>query len=466
MKLTNRIFYILLAGGMAFSGCKKELDKQPTSTFNPDNAYKTVADLQLGTNEVYARYNAYLNDIYVNSLLSDEAKLGVDNAGQGALTYRFQYSSDATSGNDVIAAYSSYYSMIDQVNSVLSFIPQVVAPAEEGRKNNLRGQLLALRAVAHFSLLEFYADRYDPAKLGVPIMLQSEVFVNKPRNTQGEVMAQIEKDLAEAKTLLPTVTAASFSDTVMNQVNIAGFQARIALYKRDYSAAITHATTVINSMVKPLASAATFPSIWQDASSAEVLMRRRMATSTSLGALYILPGGQIYISPSDKLVAALPTADVRRATYIGTNGSGNNYVNKYFTSSRGGRAVDIKIMRIAEMYLIRAEAYARTGNAGDVALGATDINTLRAARITGYTPETFATGDALAVAVLDERFKELCFEGFRFFDLKRNNLPVQRLASDASVEWQTLSTGSFRFTLPIPLFEIQANPATAQNPGY
>jgi hypothetical protein len=465
MKLNNKFFYFLLAGFVVSTGCKKELDKQPTSTFSPDNAYETVADLQLGTNEVYARYNAYLNDIYVNSLISDEAKLGVDNAGQGALTYRFQYASDGTSGADVIAAYSGYYSMIDQVNSVLSFIPQVIAPAEETRKNVLRGQLLALRAVAHFSLLEFYADRYDPAKSGVPIMLQSEVFVNKPRHTQGEVMAQIEKDLADAKALLPAVTPASFSDTVMNQVNIAGYQARIALYKRDYSAAITHATTVINSMVKPLASAATFPNIWQDLSSAEVLMRRRMATSTALGALYTLPGGQIYISPSDKLVAALPATDVRRATFIGTSG-GNNYVNKHFTSPRGGRAVDIKIMRISEMYLIRAEAYARTGNAGDVALGAADLNTLRAARITGYTPVTFATGEALAIAVLDERFKELCFEGFRFFDLKRNYLPVLRLASDASPEWQTLAAGNFRFTMPIPLFELQANPATVQNPGY
>lgn len=465
MELKNKFFCFLLAGFVGFTGCKKELDKQPTGTFSPDNAYETVAQLQLGTSEVYARYNAYLNDIYVNSLLSDEAKLGVDNAGQGALTYRFQYASDGTSGADVTGAYGGYYSMIDQVNSVLSFIPKVIAPGEEGRKNILTGQLLALRAVAHFSLLEFYADRYDPAKLGVPVMLQSEVFVTKPRNTQGEVMAQIEKDLADAKALLPAVTPASFSDTVMNQVNIAGYQARIALYKRDYSAAITHATTVINSMVKPLASAAVFPNIWQDASSAEVLVRRRMATTTSLGALYTLPGGQIYISPSDKLVAALPAGDVRRATFIGTSG-GNNYVNKYFTSSRGGRAVDIKIMRIAEMYLIRAEAYARTGNAGDVALGAADLNTLRAARITGYIPVTFATGDALATAILDERFKELCFEGFRFFDLKRNNLPIQRLPSDASADHQTLAAGSFRFTLPIPLFELQANPATVQNPGY
>jgi hypothetical protein len=67
---------------------------------------------------------------------------------------------------------------------------------------------------------------------------------------------------------------------------------------------------------------------------------------------------------------------------------------------------------------------------------------------------------------MDERFKELCFEGFRFFDLKRNNLPVQRNASDASPDWQTLSASSYRFVLPIPNAELLANPNMVQNSGY
>src|SRR5205085_11370267 len=97
-----------------FSSCDKQLDLTPTDTFSDVNAFRTIADAQLGANEAYLRYGAYLNTMYVSALLSDEAKIGVDNSGQGALSYRYQYSSDATTGGDVTAAYGSYYYMIDQ----------------------------------------------------------------------------------------------------------------------------------------------------------------------------------------------------------------------------------------------------------------------------------------------------------------------------------------------------------------
>jgi hypothetical protein len=125
----------------------------------------------------------------------------------------------------------------------------------------------------------------------------------------------------------------------------------------------------------------------------------------------------------------------------------------------------MKCARIAEMYLIRAEANAKKASP-DLAAGAADLNTLRAQRITGYVNETFASAADLITAVLDERFKELCFEGFRFYDLRRNNLPVQRNASDASPAWQTLPITSYRFVFPIPDAEIRANPNMTQNEGY
>jgi hypothetical protein len=101
-----------------------------------------------------------------------------------------------------------------------------------------------------------------------------------------------------------------------------------------------------------------------------------------------------------------------------------------------------------------------------VAAGAADLNALRAMRITGYTAQSFANAVDLLDAVLTERFKELAFEGFRWYDLKRNNLPVLRSATDANPEWQTLPVNSFRWLLPIPRDEIIANPNTLQNANY
>jgi starch-binding outer membrane protein, SusD/RagB family len=465
MNFSKYILYAV-AGLASLSSCSKQLDLKPTDSFNENNAFLTLADAQLGTNAAYGRYGAYLNDMYVSALLADEAKLGFGNNGQGALTYRYQFNADATAGGDVTGAYPGYYVMIDQANRVLEKLPLVTASAsEEPRRNVLKGQLLALRAIAHFGLLQAYCKVYDPATKGVPVMVKSDPAAKPARNTMGEVMTRIETDLNDAFALLPAVTPANFTDTVINQVNINAYRARIALYKKDYANAITYSSAVISSAVKPLALSADFPGIWTDININETLFRIRYSTGANVGSLWTTTGGLIYIAPSDKLVATYATADIRKAAYIGTN-AGNNYVNKFFTSSRGGRIVDLKACRISEMYLIRAEAYAKLATPNIVS-GTADLNVLRAQRITGYVNQTFVTATDLINAVLDERYKELCFEGFRFFDLKRNGLPVQRNLSDVtSATWQTLLANDYKMVLPIPQAEILANPNTIQNDGY
>jgi len=460
---------ILAAAILVLSSCKKQLDLQPTDSFSDANAFLTMEDIQFGVNGAYGRYRTYSNDMYTNALTSDEGKLGLDNAGQGALTYRFQYGSDPTTGGDVVAAWGGYYAMIDQINRVLAKVGTVTATAaQEPRRNILKAQLLALRGIAHFELLQTYCKRYSASEKGVPIMLTSNVLSIPPRNTMGQVMTQIETDLADAKALLPAITAANFSDTVMNKVNIAAYQARIALFKEDFNNAITYASEVITANVKPLVTGAAFSGIWTDANNNETLFRLRYATSAdgTLGALWTTTGGQIYIAPSDKLVAAFEPNDIRKAAYIGTLSPGNNYVNKFFTSSRGGRVVDIKACRISEMYLIRAEAQARKASP-NVPAGLADLITLRTQRFSTAPPALAVTTPAeLLTATLREKFVELCFEGFRFFDLKRNGLPVQRLASDANAAWQTLDAANYRFVYPIPRDETDANPNMAQNDSY
>ena len=117
--------------------------------------------------------------------------------------------------------------------------------------------------------------------------------------------------------------------------------------------------------------------------------------------------------------------------------------------------------------LIRAEARAELGQFTGANSAESDINTLRAARIAGYTPVTFASKDAAIDAIMLERFKELAFEGHRFWDLRRRNLPVTRIGTDApSATGATLSAGHFRFILPIPNAEMQANKLMVQNAGY
>jgi hypothetical protein len=468
MKKHNLYLIAAVALVLGISSCKKELDLQPTDTFSESNAFLDLSDVQLGVNAIYGRYGTYLNDMYVSALVSDEAKLGPDNSGQGALTYRYQYASDNTSGDDVTSAWGGYFSVIDQCNRVLPKIDEVsTSAAESDRRNHLKGQLLAMRAISHFGLLQAYCKNYNAADpKGVPVMLVSNPVAKPARKSMGEVMNQIEADLAEAKLLLPAVSVSSFRDTVLNRVNVAAYQARIALYKKDYDAAANYATEVISTSVRPLVSGTQFAAIWTDDDvSSEVLFRIRFATSTSVGGIWTTTGGSIYVAPSDKLTGKYTSDDVRATAYIGEDASGNRYVNKFFSSSRGGRVVDLKACRMAEMYLIRAEANARKASP-DIASASTDLNRLRRARIDAYVDETFSNATALINAIMDERFKELAFEGFRFWDLKRNNLPVDRSASDAAEAWRTLPATSHRFVLPIPNDEILANPNMVQNDNY
>ncbi|MFL9482224.1 RagB/SusD family nutrient uptake outer membrane protein [Chitinophagaceae bacterium LWZ2-11] len=478
MKFRNNIKYYIGAAVILFASCKKELQLAPTDQIDQSKAFQSISDIQLGLNGAYGNFKTYSNDMYVNSLLSDEAKIGADNAGQGLITYRFQYGADGTSGGDVIAAWGGYYGLIDQVNRTLAYVDKVPSAnaGEEARRPILKGQLLALRAMGHLQLLQSYAKKYDATDvLGIPIMLQSNLLGQPARNKVSDVVAQIQKDFTDAKALLPAVTVSSFSDTVMNQINITAYQARLAAYMGDWANAITYANTVINSTVKPLVTGTAFTGIWTDANTNETLFRIRYAGATdgSLGGLYTTTQGLVYIAPSNKLRASYGATDIRLGAYIGLGtgasgngvGSGKYFVNKFWSSSKGATILDMKACRISEMYLIRAEAYAKQATP-DLTSGAADLNALRAQRIPGYVNQTYTDAPTLIADIATERFKELAFEGFRFFDLKRTGSAVQRLATDVdSPTWQTLAAGSYLFALPIPQSELLANKNMVQNPG-
>ena len=126
MKYKKYSLYLLAAALLA-GGCKKELQQNDPDSITDANAFQTFDHVQLGVNGAFGRYGAYANDIYASALVSDEAKIGADNDGQGALTYRYQYSSDGTTGGDVIPGWNAYYGLIDQVNRVLPHIYTVTS---------------------------------------------------------------------------------------------------------------------------------------------------------------------------------------------------------------------------------------------------------------------------------------------------------------------------------------------------
>jgi starch-binding outer membrane protein, SusD/RagB family len=456
------ILLMMLFGGL--SACDKSLDLMPTDVITDENAFKDVASLESGMVGAYATFNGTVdNDIYASALYSDEATLPSENTtGRGVIAYRWQ--GDAGTG-EITAAWAAYYFGIDRANRVLEAIDNVTSAssAENETKSRIRGEGLALRAFGHLQLLINFSNGYDPNALSVPYIEKSGIQTPS-RLTAGEVMAKIRADLAQAATLIPTTFT---TRTRITLPAVYAIQARAALYAKNWDEAITAATTAINGV--PLETRSLYPSIWTDVSNVGVIWKhKREAGGARIGrTFYDDTQDKIVYGPSEELRLLFDQVnDIRYATLVQLRGADRYSLGKYIggTSGEPGRA-DIKVFRTAEMYLIRAEAYAEKN---DLVNAAADINMLRTNRITGYTPVSFTSKQAAIDAIMLERFKELAFEGHRIYDLRRRLLPVTRIPADAinALGATTLNPTDRVYYFPIPNAEILANPNVVQNPGY
>ena len=453
-------YTLILSLLLVATSCSK-LDFKPSDAIDPAKAFRNASDINLGLIGSYALLNTTV--IINKSIVSDEVTLPTENTSSNTDAYRWQYT--AANGS-VTALYNTYYSAIDRINRTLRGMDLLTfTGADIETSNRYRGELLALRAFVHFELLRSYASAYQNDALGVTYSKVPTFEFLARDNFQTDVAA-MKADLSAAKKLIP----ASFNDkTRITVLAISAIQARLGLYEKNWADAITYSTEVINAI--PLASKTQFPTIWTDASSAEVIWKLgRVQEDSRTGAVYYQQsGGMVLYAPAFKLINTFDKVnDIRYAAYIKfdptrTGNKSQYLVNKYAGTTAIPGMADIKMFRTGEMYLIRAEAEAEsTGNA------AGDLNTLRASRITGYMNEVFAGKDALITAIYAERFKELAFEGHRFFDLKRRNLPVERLAADAvnaSGSVLLLPTRA-QYSFPLPAQEIAINKNAVQNPNY
>jgi hypothetical protein len=251
--------------------------------------------------------------------------------------------------------------------------------------------------------------------------------------------------------------------------------ARVALYAKDYTTAISMANTVITQF--PLASRANYPGIWNDSRFDEVIWSIQNNTGD--------PGAP---SPSADIMSfrfdrssfnAHPslinlydkTNDIRFNTFYfvrNTQGGVDNYGVKKFQGkgTASDNLVNFKVFRTSEMYLIRAEAYAQTSRPAEANQ---DLSALKTARINGYVHIPLV-GQQLLDEIQNERRRELAVEGHRWFDLKRTtrilNRPITGTGNPNPNVKTSLPANSPKWVWPIPEVERRANPDFEQNPGY
>lgn len=524
----KKIFGLLFVSLSLLVSCDNDL----LEPFTPGSLTEEVAITK--SSDLVNLLNASLNimtnrEEYVfTSVYTDEAAPGFNNGGQG-ITGDYIFLMNFT--NDSAGAiWNSNYAALARINRVIQFSGTVVPvdAADAELIERTKAEALVLRAICHLKIMSYFST--DPKNNGALAgVLADRVILSTEqpqRTTNGVFYGAIHGDLDAAITLFDSNTAPAYANKTYypSKVLAQAIKARAYALKGDYTNAELWADTVITTSGISLATSATqYNAIFHthnEAANTEVIFRLRRTVQqngqgTNLQNGWCSVANRRNGSPFYEVSRALfnhfggydqsnanplQNPDYRLKTNVFLTGTAttNSLIDPNYTTSTNVRNTDIIVLqkhggqtattstnganpdfmvcRLSEMYLIKAEARAQ---ASDYTGVASALQTIVNARYT--TPIVVATpGSAQAAwkAVLDERRKELSFEGFRFIDLKRlgtlAGAGLDRDASEyASSAWNfpagnpaNLPVTSYKFTLPVPEDELNGNPGIQQNPGY
>lgn len=447
--LKNSLF--LLLSLVFLTSCDHMLDLDPKENVDSDQLYRSVRAFEYGVVGVYNSLHLEYSTL-LGSVLADECKLSSENAGVDGYAIqlnRWTYSSDDELLHET---WRDYYHTLYKINTLLENSTRV--PQESGDDKEtmavLTGELHGLRALLHFELHRVFGDSETKTgtALTVPYVTRADLFQKPGKTALVDFYTLLWKDLQMAEVQINN----SKAPTRFSLDATYALAARVALYQKDYSRAIAYATKVINGFT--LATIEQYTALWRENQTAEVVFKLARNNEDELRPntlWYNFNTGKSLFYASSKLRQLYTEEDVRLALFFGEEQA--NQISKYSGEGQENRMSDLPVFRVAEQYLIRAEAYLKTG-AHTQAL--TDIQALVQAR-TGadYEPTTLDENQ-----LLTERFKELAYEGHRYFDLKRLGKPLERNKEDVATpsDLLLLAFGSPQYQLPIPLKEVQTNP--------
>lgn len=345
------------------------------------------------------------------------------------------------------------YAFIYQINSILEGLANS-SKVTTATKNQLLGESYFMRALCYFYLTNLYGS--------VPLELTTNYEVNEkmPRTPQSLIYDQIISDLYKAQTLLGNDYVTD-NRARPNKWAATALLARVELYLQQWAKADSAATAVISSGAYQLEN--NLDSVFLEGSTETIfqLMPFPSGFNTAEGYAFI-PSSPSVIPQymiTNNLLQSFQPGDMRRQAWLDSNIVNNQvyyYPYKYKVSFNFNIQECNIVLRLAEQYLIRAEARVYEGN---LAGAQSDVDIIRNRAGLGNT--SAMDKPSLLSAIIEERRHELfCEWGHRWFDLKRTN----NLNSVMSVEkpgWVPADS-----LYPIPESEIELNPALTQNAGY
>ena len=437
------------------SSCENVLEPEPIDLLTNDivlNEPSDVGNVEIGL------YSAFRNIAPATVIAGDcTADMLIHNGTFSQ--YRELGTKQISSANASVAAlWGAIYNTVYIANFILERLPEVEG-VPTAQRNQVMGTAHFLRGYAYFIALYSFG--------GVPEVTTTDIETNRniPRATESEILVLIEDDYNEA---LSTVPSQAVNAGYVGKFAVSAALARFHLYQGNWTQAQQFATDVIDSEEYELE--LDFSSIVEEDFTNEAILEVGYTladdpgTSGNFG-LNNLFVGRREIIPSNQVVVALATSEsgdrFSSMNFDLANLSGNDNgwsVAKYGTADADNN--NVVVFRLAEMYLIRAEARTQLENVTGLNSAQTDINALRT-RANAPTIGSVSKSQMLRL-IEEERRYELAFEGHRWYDLVRTGR-AQEVMSAFSVNWR-----SDYERWPIPQREIQNNPALVgnQNPGY
>ncbi len=356
-------------------------------------------------------------------------------------------------------SYAGFYEKIMGCNAVLDEIDNALGAQTD--RDRVKAEALAIRAMLYFQLVNLYGEPYNYNKeaLGVPLKLNANLSKDGiPRATVAQVYEDvIVPDLQEAARLMDPLEII-YKNYRVNQPSIHILLSRVYLFMERYQDCIDEADKALETGIRLM-------NLPTELGDAYLEYQYNPFTYDNPEILWLFgPGPRVgnlnYWSGHATGFRAIwdQTNDLRWLQFGLTLSSSNSVISKPYGSSSLCQNI-----RTAEAYLNKMEAEALLGKTDDAN---DDLNTFCRSRIMNYT-DVNLSGDELLTAVRNERRKEFCFEGFRWFDLRRQGMPeithIYRAEKGGPILVYTLQHNDPMYTLPFPTILFEKNVELQQN---
>ncbi|MFT4033176.1 MAG: RagB/SusD family nutrient uptake outer membrane protein [Siphonobacter sp.] len=442
MKQSFLLFFFLL------SACSKFLDVKPKESISDA---VTITDKTSAETAVRGIYSALASTNYYGTNFQAIGYLSGDNiqwTGSQSVVQEFINHKVNADNSMISGVWTAIYQTINRANNVISKVAAVTDPAlTETLKNQYIGEAYFIRALAYFDLVRVWG--------GVPLIIKPTASPEDnrgiTRSSVAETYAQVLADLNTAEPLLPATTDRYRA----TQKTVWALKARYYLYQQNWAKADEYASKLIidatnYTLIKPYSSFFANNARGTQESIFEIFYNGTTEVNSHRGQWQPQTnGGTRQWAPNDVLVSLLnsTTTEGDRSTLIAIDNQNRWYGNLYYRNPGSDPSY---VLRLAEQYLIRAEARAQLAQLADAI---TDLNAVRSRA--SLSASSASTTAEVLLAIENERRLEFALEPHRWFDLVRTG----RAAS-------VLNTETSHYLLPLPVDQLLVDSALQQNPGY